>query len=208
MAEILSLADFARMNVQDLERLARNEKRVMESQAINRISEIPDFPFSSLDELRAAKASGHVTFGAQYQPDVLEVWGTRGDLIAHYFWLTWPPLIGIAFIVAAFITGRYVLLWGVLTTFIGFSASSPAAKSLASPLVGLGWMACIFFAFTSPAWAWIIGGFYGGYIFASTARLQLTMLLEERALASEVMFCYLYLNRMLVVRDNRQNRFL
>jgi hypothetical protein len=39
-----------------------------------------------------------------------------------------------------------------------------------------------FFAFSIPVWAWIIGGFYGGYIFASTARSHLAMLLEERAL--------------------------
>ena len=194
------------MNVQDLERLARNEKKVMDGQDINRIRDIPDFPFASLDELRAAKASGDITFGAQYQPDLVEALGTRGDVIAHYFWLTWPPVIGIAFIVAAFVTGRFILFWGVLTTLIGFFASSPALKRLASPLAGLAWMPCIYFAFTSPVWAWIIGGFYGGYIFAATARLQVTMVLEERALASEVFFCYLYLSRILIVRDNKQNR--
>src|SRR5437867_5101998 len=114
------------MNVLDLERLAQNEKKVMESQDINRVRDIPGFPFSSLDEVRAAKASGLITFGARYQPGLIEAWGTRGDLIAHYFWLTWPPLIGIVFVVGAFVTGRYVLLRGVFATSIGFLASSPA----------------------------------------------------------------------------------
>lgn len=196
------------MRVQDSERLARNEKKLIESLEISRVRDIPGFPYSSLDELRAAKASRDITFGAQYDGDLLEVLGTRGDFIAHCFWVTWPPLIGIAFIVAGFVTGRYVLLWGVLTTLIGFLLSTPYAKGLASPFVGLGWMACIYFAFTHPVWAWIIGGFYGGYIFASTARLQFTMVMEERALASEVFFCYLYLNRILIVRDNKQNRIL
>jgi hypothetical protein len=196
------------MSVEDLERLALNEERIRESQDINRISDLPAFPFSSLDEVRAAKASGAITFGAPYQPRLVEAWGTLGEVFVHYFWLTWPPLIIIAFIVGGFISGRYVLLCGVLTTMIGWPTSSPAFKRLASPLVGLGWMVCVFFAFTNPVWAWIVGGFYGGYIFASTARLHLTMVLEERALASEVLFCYFYRNYILVVRDNRQSRFL
>jgi hypothetical protein len=76
------------MSVEDLERLALTEVRIRENQDINRISDLPDSPFSSLDEARAAKASGAITFGAPYQPRLVEAWGTRGEVFAHYFWLT------------------------------------------------------------------------------------------------------------------------
>src|SRR5437667_6180231 len=102
------------MNVQDLERLARNEERLMETQKINRIRDIPDFPFGSLDDLRAAKTLGQITFGTEYRPELVDAFGTGGDILAHYFWLSWPPLIGIGFVVAAFLTGRFVLFWGVI----------------------------------------------------------------------------------------------
>ena len=195
-------------NVEDLDRLARNEEKLKAAQEINCLRDIPDFPYSSLDELRTAKESKEITFGAQYDPNLLEALGTRGEIVAHYVWVSFPPLIGIAFIVASFITGKFVLLWGILTVFVGFSLSSPPVKKLASPFIGLAWMACIYFALTNPAWAWIIGGFFGGYIFAATARLQFTMVMEQRALMSEVFFCYLYLSRILVVMDNNQNKLL
>ncbi|MDD5140318.1 MAG: hypothetical protein PHY43_08690 [Verrucomicrobiales bacterium] len=196
------------MTSNDLDRLAGNEKILMDGQKINRICDIPNFPFSSLEELRAAKKSGAITFGAPYRPDLLEAFGTRGEILANYFWTNTPVLIGITFIVAAFVTGKYTYFWGVLTTLFGFLLAAPYLRRLASPFIGLGWMFCIYFALTRPVWAWVIGGFYGGIIFAGTARLQLTMLLEKKALTSEILFCYLFLNRILVVKDNKRNEFL
>lgn len=196
------------MNIHDLRRLAENEKRVMESQSINRISELTGFPFGCLDDLREAKASGHISFGAHYNADLMWSMGTRGDVIAHCFWMGCTLLCCVAFVAAAFITDHFTFLIGLLATSVGFLGSSPVLKPLVSPIVALAWIPCIYFGFTNPLWAWVIGGFYGGYIFTSTARQQLTMVLEERALASEVFFCYLYLNRMLVVKDNRLNRIL
>jgi len=196
------------MNAQDLDRLADNEKAVMDGQDINRIREIPNFPYASLEELRAAKKSGEITFGAPYRADLLERLGTRSEILTHYFWVTWTPVIIFAFVVAAFVTGKYALLWGVLSTFLGLHLAAPQRKRLASPFIGLGWMFCIYFALTTPVWAWVIGGFYGGFVSISTVRLHFTMILEERVLASEIFFCYLYLNHMIVVRDNRHNKFL
>lgn len=56
--------------------------------------------------------------------------------------------------------------------------------------------------------SWVIAGFYAGYIFASTVREQFRSVMEERALESEVFFCHLYLNKVILIKDTKTGRFI
>jgi len=194
------------LTASDLTQLAEIERRIMESQSINKVSDIPKIPFKTIDDVRHAKEIGAITFGAPYQPNHLATLCTPSERRIHAFWLFSAPIAAVAFVIAALMMGRFILLLGALTTAIGFLFSSPAApKSLVKPLVGVLWIPTLYFAFTNPVWAWVLGGFEAGYIFASTARLHFSICMENRALLSDIFFCYLYLNRVVLIRDNKTN---
>ncbi len=193
------------MTPNDLDRLANIEQRIMQGQSIHFIRDIPGFPYSSLSELRAAIDSQEITIGALYDADLLWSLGTRSEILAQCFWMTWLPLICIAYVVAAVVSGRWLFLFGTLATCLGILLAAPFLKKTASPFVGLGWIFCICFAFVRPIWAWDIAGFYGGYVFTATAQLQLTMAVVERALRSEIIFCYLYFRHSITLKDKNNN---
>lgn len=95
---------------------------------------------------------------------------------------------------------------GIFTTVLGSVLSSPYARWFSKSLIGLAWIPLIVLAFTAPLGAWVIGGFYLGYLFTSTAREQFRMLVEEVALSSELIFCFLYLRKVLLVFDHRSGK--
>jgi len=182
--------------------IAEIEQNLCESLEIRSVSELANFPFNSLQEIRQARDLGHLTFGTpQYLPDLLDIFGTRTDVVMKYVWGWLPYLVIIGFIVVSFVKSNF--LFGILSTGLGIVLSSPYIKGCAYSLIGVAWIGCIYFAFANPVWAWVIGGFYAGYMFTATLREQFRMLMEERALQSEIIFCYLYLSKILCVRDNR-----
>ena len=187
----------------DIEALIANiEQKLREELEITSISELSNFPLNSLQEIKQARDLGHITFGTpQYTPGLLDLFGTRTDVVMSYVWTWLPYLVIVAFIVVSFLKSNF--LFGILSTGLGIFLSSPYNRGCAYSLLGVAWMGCIYFAFANPVWAWVIGGFYAGYMFTATAREQFRMLMEERALQSEIIFCYLYLNKILLVKDNR-----
>jgi len=193
------------MTSDDLDRLARNEKRIMDGQNINRIRDIPSFCYTSLSELREAKLSGKIKLtigeGVMLQPDLFWAFATRGEIFAYIFWTAWPVIIGIAYIVTALISGKFLLLWGLVALGLGFFLSKPSTWGRVNPLVGIAGILCVILAFTNPVWAFIIAGIDAGYVFIATATLHTHMILMQRALASEVLFCYAYSNRIILVFD-------
>lgn len=194
------------MNTQDEIRFAELEKRLMGTLKVYRISDIVDFPYSNLADLKAAAESKTISLGVRFNGDLMTALGTRTENNIYMFWGFTTPAACLAFVVAAFITGKFMLLWGILFAFVGFLISSPgcAAKFLA-PLAVL---STIYLAFLSPMWAWIVGGLVAGYVFSSAVRCHFADTMEKRALSSEVFFCFLREGEILFVKDNRTGQFI
>ncbi|TET45505.1 hypothetical protein E3J62_07030 [candidate division TA06 bacterium] len=187
----------------DEKRLSRNERKISEWLELSSVSELPEFPFSSLEEIKCAKQSGDISFAAVYRWNLIGVLGTRADTIISYLGSLVPLLISITFIVVSFIASNLYYLVGTLSTAFGLALTSSYIRGCVYTLLGLCWIPGIYFAFRNPALSWVIGGFYAGYISGGMIRWRFGRLVETRALQSEVFFCYLYLNKVLIIKDNK-----
>lgn len=194
------------MNKKDLDRFARVEQQIIDQGVTHRISELTDFPYKSLDEIKSAHKNKHISFGSNYNGDFISVIGTTGENVAHAVWVSLPIIIVVADIVLAIVFKQWILLLGIPLALIGFVSSSPFSpiKNIVSGLGGIMFIAS-FFIFD---WTWsvIIGSLLFSQIFTLTAREQYRTVVEERALQSEVFFCYMIKNKHIWVKDNKTNK--
>jgi hypothetical protein len=189
------------MNYQDLNRLARNEKTIMDAQTINFIRDIPDFPYSSLGEIQSAIESGAITittdFGVLYQPDLFWAFGTRGEILTWCFWITLLGILYVAYVAVALHTGKHVYLWGLATASLGVLLSGPGTSRIRIPILGLSTLVILYFILTYHPGAWVVAGFDVSLILVATAIAHMHFVLINRALHSEVLFCYMHTHRII-----------
>ncbi|WP_152266386.1 hypothetical protein [Agriterribacter humi] len=194
------------MNKKDLERFARVEKQISEQSDTHKLSQLPDFPYKTLDELKTAHRNKDIVLGSDYSGDFLQVIGTTADNVIHMFWISLPIIIIIIDIVLAIMLKKWILLWGILFASIGFFSSSPY-NALKKPISGLGTIFFISsFFFLDWTWSVLIGSMLFSQIFAMTAREQYRSVVEERALQSEIFFCYMLKTKHLLVKDTKTNK--
>jgi hypothetical protein len=194
------------MNKKDLDRFARVEQQIIDQGVTHRISELTDFPYKSLDELKSAHKNKDISFGSNYNGDFISVIGSSGENVAHAVWVSLPIIIVVADIVLAIVFKQWILLLGILFALIGFLSSSPFSpmKNIVSGLGGIMFVASFFFF--DWTWSVIIGSLLFSQIFTLTAREQYRTVVEERALQSEVFFCYMLKNKHILVKDSKKNR--
>jgi hypothetical protein len=194
------------MNKKDLDRFARVEKQISEQSDIHNLSQLHDFPYRTLDEVKAAHCNKDIVFGSDYNGDFLQVIGTTADNVIHTFWISLPVIIIIVDILLAIMLKKWILLWGILFALIGFFSSSPY-NSLRKPISGLGTLFFIAsFFFLDWTWSVLIGSMLFSQIFAMTAREQYRSVVEERGLSSEIFFCYMLKTKHLLVKDTKTNK--
>lgn len=196
------------MNKEDLDRFARVEQQLLDLGEPLTVNELSGFPFTNYDELKSRHSNKDISFGSDYNGDSLEVIGTKADNIIHMIWVSLPILIVIADIILAFVFKKWILLFGLLFALIGFISSSPFSplKSIVSGLGGLTFIGSFFFL--DWTWSVIIGSMLFAQIFTLTAREQYRMVVEERALQSEVFFSYMFKKGHIMVKDNKTNKIL
>jgi len=195
-----------RMNKKDLDRLAKAEQRIIGIGGTPRISELTDFPYKSFDELKSAHKNKDISFGIIDKGDFITVIGTYREIAAHTAWASLPIIIVVADIVLAIVLKQWVLLHGILFALIGFLYSSPLnpLKNIISVLGGIMFIAS-FFLFD---WTWsvIIGSWLFSQISTLRERELYRTVVEERALQSEVIFCYLLKYKHIFVINNKTKR--
>lgn len=194
------------MNKDDFSRLARVEQEMIDQGEPYRLSHLSEFPFKSLDEVKNAFNKKSIVFGGDYNGDFIRVIGTKSDYALHMFWLMLPAVIAVIDLALAIILGKWVLLWGILLVIIGYLATSPGnpLKSLVSGLGGLTLVSTsIGSIFYSLDWTWpvLVGSLWLSQIFVLTAKNQYQMILEDRALRSEVFLVFFLKNEYLLVKD-------
>jgi len=196
------------MTLEDKGRISRNEQVLRETMGITTIAELPNFPFKSLEEVKTAKQAGAISIGTISRPDLLDAFGTLWEIRMSYFWTAMPFITGILFIIVAIAKGNYWYLIGIPSIMLGVLLATPIGKGCANIIIGFAGILLLFFIFNNPVWAWIIAGLYSGHIFARTVREQFRMVMEERALESEILFCHLYLEKVLLVKDKKTGKLI
>lgn len=196
------------MNREDIDRLARVEQQLLDLGEPLTVKELSNFPFTDYDDVKSKHSNKEISFGSDYNGDFLQVIGTKSQIVTHMFWVTLPILIAIADIILAIVFKKWILLLGLPFALIGFIASSPFSKlkSIVSGLGGLTFIASFFFL--DWTWSTIVGSMLFTQIFTLTAREQYRLVLEERALQSEVFFCYMFKKGHMTIMDKNTNKIL
>lgn len=182
------------------------EKIIIEKGGLSSISELPNFPFSNLTELKLALDKKEISIGSNYNGELMGDFGTKSERIMHTLWLTFAILIPIVDVVLAIIFKKWILVLGVPFALLGFFSSSPFSplKNIVSGLGGLLFIASFFFF----DWHWtiIIGSMLFCQIFFMTAREQYRTTILNKCLQSEILFCYMFKSEIIFLRDNIKNR--
>jgi hypothetical protein len=196
------------MNKEDLDRLVRVEEQFLDLGEPLTVNELTSFPFTNYEELKSGYLNKDISFGSDYNGDFLEVIGTKSDNIIHMVWLALTVFVFIADIILAIIFKKWILLLSIPFALIGFISSSPfsSLKSIVSGLGGLTFI--ISFFLLDWTWSIIIGSMLFAQIFTLTAREQYRKVIEERALQSEVFFCYMFKKGHIFIKDNKTNRII
>ena len=194
------------MSKDDEERFGRVEQQIIVQDAPYRLSHFVDFPYLTHEQVNYAHDKKEISFGCVYNPDFLDVVGTKADIIINAIWTNLPYGLFVADIVIAIVLKKWILFLGVPFGLFGIWASSPHFR-WRDNISGLGGLSFIlsFFILDWP-WSVIIGLMLFAQIFSWTAREHYRMVVEERALKSEIFFCYMFKNGYFLLKDNKTNK--
>jgi hypothetical protein len=196
------------MNKEDIDRLARVEQQLLDLGEPLTVKDLISFPYKDFDEVKYKQSNKDISFGSDYNGEFLQVIGTKSQIITHMFWVSLPIIILIADIILTIVFKKWILLLSLPFALIGFLSSSPFSKfkSLVSGLGGLTFVASFFFL--DWTWSTILGSMLFTQIFTLTAREQYRLVATERALQSEVFFCYMFKNGHITIIDNKTSKIL
>ena len=103
------------------------EARVRQFLKWNSVGEVPNFPFTSFEELQIGATNGTYTLGIDYTTSNNFAWSLYGFLYSFFFlfFATAPLLAIISSIICAFYLKSYVLFLGVPIPFFAWLFSNP-----------------------------------------------------------------------------------
>ena len=189
------------LNLEDQERIVRNEERLKASEPVTRVSQIPGLPFGSMQELWQGRAGRRLFVVTDVFPaGELEAFASKREVLTNAFISYLAAPVALGFVVAALFRSEFYLLLGVLTTLIGMFAG----RVLLIPAIVVGVLALVFH-WGGTVMAIIIGFFVGGAI-GFTMRLHASMVIEQIALSSETVFCYLFRRGIIGVIDKSSGK--
>jgi hypothetical protein len=183
------------------------KKDLNEKLSISSISDLKDFPFNNLEEIKNAYSSKIISLSANYSYERLMIYATKSEIRINFFWLTLPFIVIAANLIWAFLSKNWILILGGLTGLLGYLSSSPYFR-LRNSLSGLSTLFAIVFIFINWELAVILGSYSLSLIFTMTVRKSYKQIIIDRALSSETFFIWLFINRALLIRDNKTLNFI
>lgn len=193
------------MTSKDLSKLANKERSISEHLSglgINGLSDLENFPFTHIGDIDRGYKDKSISLGANYEPDLLDVYGTSLEIALSRFFSMVPILIVLGNIILAIVHKQWTYLLGVVFALVGLSLSSPHAPM--RRLLGLGGIVAFVWMAIAGNWVWatVIASFLLSLIATRIVRAIYSQAMTERALKSEIMFCYMFLTKKINVRDN------
>ena len=182
----------------DLQRLAAWERNVINSGEIYRISELDNFPFKSIFQMRSAYDERKLGFSVPYRGDLIKFIAPKRQITVHRIFMWMPIIVSVLCIYLAWSFSNWYISLGVLSSILGLFFSSPY-----NPfrnyiyLISIIGTITAFLISSSPLTA-ICVSFVVSILSGVAARELYTTAVIEAVLYSEVVFCYLY-NRKLIL---------
>lgn len=198
------------MSDNGLTRIANNEAAIREHLSglgIQSMSDIVELPFDSIEQARRAHESREVEIGAEYNPENLNKFGFKGEVLIHNLLTAVPLLVGIGAVILGF-TRSHVYYWGILFTLIGFFGSGPTNRN-SGFLGGVGIMA-VFGLAMAGNWPWvvIVGSMVVSVTAVSIAKGMYVEFIKSKALHSEILFCYMFLTNRITLRYTTSKEYI
>lgn len=187
------------------------EAKLWAAAKASRIADIPGFPLEGHSAFKAAVASGHVQLGIEFAAARDLVWMSKSrGAAALTLALTWVmPVLAIASVVVAFVTGNWWALSGVVTAFLGQTLANPysPAQSLWKILVVAALLHLTVVGSITVGLTWASFAFAGSAIALRILNHLAWRWAHEAVLASEAFAAHLFRTRNLHIRDSTTGQF-
>ena len=198
------------MSTKGLDRIAQNEASVrahLTKLGINSLSDIAEIPFDTIQEVRTAHDGKSLEIGAEYNPERLDAFGFDNEIRFHRFLTLVPLLVVVADVILGF-TNKSTYFWGVLFAAIGFFGTGQRNTN-AGLLGGVGIMVIIGLALAGN-WPWVvvIGSLVVSVTAVSLAKGMYVEHIKAKALHSEILFCHMFLNRIITLRSAGTQQYI
>lgn len=184
-----------------------NEEKLRETVQWQSVADIPNFPFRTFQELKKAITTGRYSFSVDATA-ALNLQSLTNTMTAMAFntFLIWAPyLIGLACLVAAFVTSQYGLLLGLpiaLVTIFFANPYNPLRNLMTMAGIG-GVLVFTFLLFTDhPTGAGLVASFVFSFHATRAVRARMVLALQNAALESELFFMFLFARGVCLLRNN------
>lgn len=184
----------------DLRRLAAWERSIIQSGEAVRISELENFEFKDFMQMRFAYDARKLGFSIPYRGEILQFIAPTGQIWAHRIFLWMPILMSLLCIYLAYTHSNWFVLLGIPSAIFGIIVSTPYnpfRKSIFLLSI-ISVIAAIFFSWfaLSIISASLLVSNFGGFAARETYSKSVT----EAVLHSEVVFCYLYNRKLILIQ--------
>jgi hypothetical protein len=180
------------------------EKKLIDNGEPDQVVDLFNFPFDDYNELKVRIKSKEYSFGSRYTSELPKVIAFQSEYMVQLFWSTLPFFIVFIDILFSIVMDDYFPLLGILFAVLGtiFSAPSWPIKVLFCISV----FAFIYsFIYHDLYWSIFIGSFLFSQLFLIIARTQYIKIVEDRALSSEIIFCYMYKYKYINIKEKSSN---
>jgi hypothetical protein len=195
------------MNTEDAKRFARLEIQIIDQGKIHNLFQLNEFPYKTFKELKNAYENNEIKIGCKFNSEFINLIGTSSQNNAFLFWTNLPIIVMLIDIVLAICFKDWLLLLGIPFAIIGFLSSSPFSPKILKIFTGAIFLMFIAsFKIINWKWSIILGSMLSTQIFIEISRELYRSVAIERALSSEVFFCYMYLSKFITVKDIKSNK--
>lgn len=169
-----------------------------------KINDLPSFPYQEFAELKADEENKKISINTKFDKNAIDLLSNKFEKSILNISLIIPWLISFALFIASLIYFQFYYFSLILVLVIGCFLSSPGGKGCGN------WLSvCLLILFFSYKKQVIVDSsycFFIGYICCCFGRLWSHGIIQERVLMSESIFCYLYYNQTIAIRDNSSNK--
>jgi hypothetical protein len=180
------------------------EKKLIDNGEPEKVIDLFNFPFDDYNELKIRIKSKDYSFGSRYTSELPKVIAFKSEYMVQLFWSTLPVLIVFVDILFSIFMNDYFLLLGILFAALGtiFSAPSLPIKFL---LCFSAFAFIYSLMYLDLNWSIFIGSLFFSQSFLMIARSQYVKIVEDRALNSEIIFCYMYKYKYINIKEKSSN---
>lgn len=171
------------------------EDELREKLSIEEVGSLEAFPFRTYSEFLEAIRVGSARLRTRYDSHAFGVLATTAQTVIHYVLITFPFIIGLASVVGALVTSRYILLLGLPLAVLGFLLSVPGVmRGIGGVALLISIAATVYSMYSGRATAACLWGSYAtSNLLTNLGRDECDEVFQAAAVRSELVLVWLHL---------------